>query len=929
MPGDTARILVKSPFNSAQALITYEKSGVMHQEARMLEGFAPEISVPITDRHIPNFYVSVVLVKGRVSTPKEWGEGRPRVKVGYITIPVAADSKALKVEITADKKTYAPGDDVSVTVKALDAAGKPVTGEMALMAVDQGSLMLTGFVTPNAFSTFYAEAGLGVTTTDSRIHLIGRRSYGVKGEPEGGGGGDDAQRLRSKFLAVAYWNPSVVTDANGVAKVTFKLPDNLTTFRIMAVAATADQFGSGEQEIITKKPFMLRANLPYFVGLGDKAKLSVVVHNYTDAALAGTITAKAEGSECSPQDEGASTSPSPRLPRQGGGEAAAPLRVPCTSGHSAGNYPIELTSDTEKKFKIAAQGKEEIFFDVNAKALGTAKLSFEAKADGVSDGLQLPLDIKLARPTEVFTSYGETSATGSELVDKLEEVYADVGGLDITLSSTALVGLTDAALYLVKYPYECTEQKISRAFGAMTYIAIAEAYDLKGEKLDAYKAKVQDVLGALADAQDWDGGLKLWSGMKPDIYLTAYGVVFMKKAQELGYDVDTEVFAKAKKRLHDILRLNAQQMVMGEDYARDMKAYILYALALSGEPEAGYTEQLYAVRDKLSPAARAQLAIAQKLSGGIPAQMDDFVRYANNHMVLTAAEAHFEMPLGLVYQGFTSSTYVDAYVLAALGKIAPDHPLLAKMARYLMGSAKKGFWTSTHTTAAVLTTLYDYLSTHEKDVPDFTAIVKLGDREVEKTEFKGRTGRVENASVPIKDLMALAKPTDLTFTKDGAGLLYYTTRLTYAPSMLPLPPREEGFTVFKSLLPFDGDKAATEFKRGDIVKVKLEFVLPATRRYIALQDGLPAGFEAVNFSLKTAQQHLAADLKSGFSIDHMEFYGDKIVIFADELPAGAYTFEYVAKAATKGSFALPPAQIEEMYHPEVFGRSMTGSVTIK
>jgi len=195
--------------------------------------------------------------------------------------------------------------------------------------------------------------------------------------------------------------------------------------------------------------------------------------------------------------------------------------------------------------------------------------------------------------------------------------------------------------------------------------------------------------------------------------------------------------------------------------------------------------------------------------------------------------------------------------------------------------------------------------------------------------FTGRTAKEENASVPISEISNLKEPTDLVFEKIGTGRLYYRSRLTYASTESPMPPLEEGFTINKTYEQFDKDKKGDNFQRGDIVRVHLEFVLPSARRYIVIHDYLPAGLEAINFSLYTAQRQLKADMNNKYYFNHLEIYGDKVLIFANYLPAGAYQFDYLAKVSTKGDFAVPPVKIEEMYNPEVFGRSMSGRMEIR
>ena len=321
--------------------------------------------------------------------------------------------------------------------------------------------------------------------------------------------------------------------------------------------------------------------------------------------------------------------------------------------------------------------------------------------------------------------------------------------------------------------------------------------------------------------------------------------------------------------------------------------------------------------------------IAIALNGGTKDQIKDFTQFINNHLAITAAEAHIEINKGQGEWQLQSSKYTDAYILLAMMATSSDYPLLPKMARYLLNNSKKGYWDSTHTTAAVLNALFKYIKVNEKEVPDFTATVMLGKNQLLSHDFKGRTSEKAEKNLPITDLMNLTGPTELVFNKLGDGRLYYRTRLTYASTITPLPPLEEGFTIFKKLAHYDKSKNGEPFRRGDIVRVQLDFVLPASRNYIVINDGLPAGLEAINFSLKTAKQHLKVDDAKGIRIDHIEIYGNKVLVFSDYLPAGSYQFEYLASASTKGTFTIPPAQIEEMYHPETFGRTMTSTIEIE
>lgn len=888
-PGDTARIMIESPFDACRALVTYERDGVMSQEVVQLEGYTPTLAVPIIEKMVPNVYVSVVLVKGRVSqelSEEERDEGRPRVKVGYINLSVNAVSKRLGVAVKTDKKEASPGDEVEVTVDVTEHSGKAAVAEVAIMAVDTGSLMLTGYKLPDPYNTFYDDKELGVTTSDSRINLIGRRSYGVKGETPASGGGM-AEEFRRLFLPVAYWNPSAKTDEKGRVVVKFRLPDNLTTFRIMAVAVTADKFGSGEAEVIVRKSFMLRANLPHFVSPGDAFDASVIIDNYTSKEVSGAVSIRVEG--------------------------------------------LTLVGNDKEAFKIPPDAKQEVFFRLKAEKAGKAVLGFSAETDSGADALELPLDVRLTVPKEVFASYGETETEAMEIIEVPAEIYPDVGGLEIGIASTALTGLEDGALHLTRYPYECLEQRISKAIGMIMYGNIMDALGKENESAEKYKEYISLLLKEMYRYQGWSGGFGFWESQQrePNPYVSIYAVYFMTVAKENGYELDQEVYNKAISYLKDILRWDAKERGYEPWFLNSLKAYALYALALSGNPEKSYHEIIYNTRDSMSPSARAQLMIAIKDGGGIPAQFDDFVRYVSSNLDITPNEAGFREN-DVDYFWYRTNVYTNAYVLKALMKIDPSFPHLAGIAKRLLYSARDGHWESTHVTAAVLTALYDYMRTREPDA-DFFAEAVLGEEKLMTGKFEKGGAKEISKTVSIGDMPQGFGQTPLVFKKDGKGVLYYRARLSYAPSTRPLPHIEEGFTINKKMSLYGKGGESSVFKRGDIVEVRLDFVAPGRRHYVVVSDGLPAGLEPINFTLETARSHLVLGMDGSSSpyVNHVEISGDKVLIFADYLPEGVYSFTYLAKAATRGEFFVPPVYIEEMYYPEVFGRSLSGSIEIK
>src|SRR6185503_16419426 len=254
-PGDSARIMIQSPWEHATALLTTEREGVRSRRQFELTSTQQYVTVPISEDDIPNLFVSVVVVKVRNKddTPDDCSDpGKPSFRLGYTELKVENASKRLTVGVTANKTEYRPANAAHIDLDVKDAAGKPASAEVTLWAVDYGVLSLTAFRTPDVLRSVYVEKSLQVTNTDNRQRLISRRAVVPKGEDEGGGGGNESgmdSSLRKDFRVLAFWLGSVTTDSAGHATIDVTLPESLTTYRIMAVAADkVSRFGSGESE---------------------------------------------------------------------------------------------------------------------------------------------------------------------------------------------------------------------------------------------------------------------------------------------------------------------------------------------------------------------------------------------------------------------------------------------------------------------------------------------------------------------------------------------------------------------------------------------------------------------------------------------------------------------------------------------------------
>ncbi|HWW60191.1 MAG TPA: alpha-2-macroglobulin family protein, partial [Thermoanaerobaculia bacterium] len=428
-PGETARVMIKSPWEKATALVTTEREGVRTWKQFELTSTQQTISVPIAEKDIPNVFVSVLLLKGR--TQKDPGKdgsdpGKPAFRLGYIELKVIDAPKRLKVDVKANREEFRPATKAKIDVDVHDINGKPSQSEVTLWAVDYGVLSLTAYQTPDVLETIYLDKLLQVVNEDSRQRIVSRRVLTPKGAGDGGGGGSDAGPgvMRKDFRVLAFWLGSLTTDAKGHLTTEVKLPESLTTYRIMAVAGDKQsRFGWAQNEIRINKPVMITAAFPRFLSIGDKALFGGVVRNQLTTKGSATVTIK---------------SLDPNVLEFGPAAETQTVDVP-------------------------AGGSVEVRWNAIAKAAGSARVQMRVAMGNENDAFEDTIPVRLFITPETVAAYGEAKPRAEEKVDIPTDVAPGFGGLRVDLSSTAMVGLNEGAQYLVTYPYGCAEQRGSAA----------------------------------------------------------------------------------------------------------------------------------------------------------------------------------------------------------------------------------------------------------------------------------------------------------------------------------------------------------------------------------------------------------------------------------------------------------------------------------
>lgn len=913
-PGDTARILVKSPWEGATALLTVEREGIRSHKTFNLSSTQETVEVPVTENDLPNLYVSVLLIKGRSSTQIEKDgsdPGKPAFRLGYTQIKVDNGLKHLSVEIKSNKDEYRPAEDARITVTLKDRAGKPVVGEVTLWAVDYGVLSLTGYKTPDVIDQIFVQKNLQVLTSDSRQRLVSRRVITPKGEDAGGGGGYDegpGNAVRKDFRVLAFWVGSGVTDAQGRLEVTQKLPESLTTFRVMAVAHDkANRFGSGEREIRVSKPVQLRPAFPRFLTLGDKANFGGVVQSLL----------------------------------KNSGKALVTIR-------SLDPSVLEIVGEATRAVEVTAGGAAEARFGVAANSVGEAGVVMSVKLLGEEDAFEAPLPVRVMHTPETTAAYGTAAPSAEEKLALPAGIVPEVGGLHIELASTAMVGLGEGARYLVDYPYGCAEQKSSAALALMLTADLGEAFTLPGFETKELSAKVAETLEELEAFQCEDGGFAFWKGdcRSASPYLTSNVLHVMQRAKKLEYKVSESVMARGLSYLEEQLGAARSRGAAFESAETAWQAFAAKVLAEGGRTADSHITRLYAKRDRMPVFALCYLWDAMAASGESGRRFEEMRRRVSNAILPEGGSAHVEDMVDPYLSWFWSShTRSTAIALGSLVRNGGDRTTIGAIVRWLMSARKGGRWGNTQENSWAMESLVDYYRKYEADVPDFDAGVLLGSQVIMSGSFEGRGTEAQVKDIPVGKLppaVTSAEGMPLRFEQEAGavGTLHYGARMTYARTDPLMTPLDAGFVVDRSYAPLGGGGVATTFKAGDLVAVTLTLALPKERRHVAVRDPIPAGFEAVESWFATTRRDLTAQMeednedgtwwerwmRGGF--DHVERHDDRVLLFATRLSEGTHTFRYVCRATTSGEFRVAPATAEEMYEPEVFGRTADAVIKI-
>ncbi len=877
--GDTARLVAQANLKNPMALITIERDGIIDAKVKRLASATEGVEIPIQDAWAPNVFASVALVSGRSG---DGDKNRPQFKMGIVELKVASEHKQLDVAVTLDNATVRPGDKVTGKIKVTH-AGTPVKAEVSLSAADEGVLQLISYVTPNPMKTFYASYGLGVDagTNWNRVARLADPESGDPDEGGDGGSGGDGQRVRSKFVSSAYWAPMLLTDDAGEIAFTFTAPDNLTAFRLMAVAADiGDQFGAGEQRLTVNKPLMAAPALPRFLRPGDAASVGVIVHNRTDVAGTAIVTAKSMGAT--------------------------------------------LTS-TRQTVQVPANGQARVRFAAKAAESASATFEFSVAMGTESDAVRVTLPVGRPRIFDNRMLAEKTLAaaeTWTGTIGAKDDVLKKESYLQITVDKSGVGELAPSLRALVEYPYGCLEQTMSRFIPLVAARDLANTLDdpsLKGTQASRF---IRVGTAKVIRHQQADGLFSLWPQSQTYPHLAAYALWGLTVAEKAGEKVPADVFDRGIAALSAWANQSGTLKPDGEGATMAMAAYVM---AMRGKPDASLNARLYALRTGLPKWGQAFLLRALYLGKADKAQIDEMEKVIASNIKITDGKAIVRESFpGEEYEMYmTSDVRATAMTLAALLEVNPKSELIGPLVQGLKSERTKvGTWVSTQENLWSLVALAEY--GRRGATGTTTTTVTVGGKRVMKQKITG--AQVTSVKVPL----ANTSGDDISVTTDNGGVIsvrVVEARVDVGAAM------SNGFTITRKYTDQNGVEK-TAFKAGELVKVELSITADKSRKWVAMVDPIPAGFEILNPKLASGAGGTATPTNTrgawwnSMTWDHQEMRDDRMMWFADEMNAGNYVLSYQARATIDGTFGVLPATIEAMYFPDVRGRTGMMTVTI-
>lgn len=864
--GDTAAFNVIAP-SPGIAWVTVETDRVLYSETVKIPGNATRIRIPVRPEFLPNAFVSVYLLR------PGGGKDLPGEMFGFAPFRATDPSRDLALRPATAKTDYEPRETVRGSVTVTN-AGKPVAAaEVTVYAVDDSILELGGWKLPAFEGNFFPENTFSVVTYPALRGLVSGfapESLAQKGYIVGGGGDEEfgkAKFTRTNFKPLVFWCPALLTDADGRVAFECQAPDNLTRFRVIALAQTAaSQFGAASETFTVSKNLLIEPALPRFLRVGDEIDLRAV----TRQRIAET----------------------------------EPLAVRCTTG-------LDLQSTDSMDVRAAKNAPAVVRFAAKVPAgISDAKVRFDVVSQrdkSVSDSVEITIPVLPRTITVNESKAGTWAGNDFPVTENMPPAWDGASGtFDLTLSTspwlTKLMGIPS----VLDYPHGCLEQKSSRI---LVYTAMADLLkwlpaDSKRDEI--YRGTILESLKEFEASLLPDGLLPYWPmGTTGNAFVTIQCARAVALAQEAGMDVPPRLAEGLPVTLNKIV---ARSIVTSPT----LRAFALATLAgiEPGPKLVAAANEIYLERDKLTNDGRAILALALNSLNSAPDKQLALVR-----SLPKSFEDRMFDPVT-----FSSSTRTATLCLLARFVVDPgadSGAIRARLEKMMESpqslSTQENLWLLLAARALIKSQPTPPIAKSAAPKPDAVSPNKSA------AEWSGRLlakaggmaigglGQSAKGSYVLAAHRALS-PDETSPVQNGIRLDRIVRNLT--------DPARTG-------------SPESPFRLGDEILISYRFQLAQAQSFLALEDALPAGLEVINPNLALFGKLYAPDQAAGAAmLSHSQMHDSRTDLYFDSVDPGLSSYAVLARATAAGSFAWPAAQISPMYDSRFNARTAPSTCSV-
>lgn len=897
LPGEKAKLHIKAPF-PGKVLLTIDQEKVLSHQTLMVKESAATVTIPVKNTYSPNVYLSAMLIRSTTSLNKH-ASARA---FGIVPLKLDAEPHKVQVEIDAPKQTR-PHREVEVKFR-VRGGNKSKPYRVSIAAVDEGILQLTETQTPEPHAHFYQQRRLETSANEFYTSIMKSDHFPIKpiesladlmnliSPVEQSGAAYAASMIRGygnissviRVKPVSLWSGLTTTDANGHGNVRFKIPQFNGTLRIIAVAFSGADYGSGTDQIQVRDPVVLTPTFPRFLSGGDQIRVPVSIFNGT--ADTGDFKVKLQ--------------------------ATGPVQL--LAENSSMNHVVVAASDSlEKQIEIAAGKEGQLFFDVIAHdAVGIAAFNLSASGNG-EDGQYAPVRLPLRSAAPPVTKTGQGIVREDEPADFIfpSNLRADTSEFMLTVSPLPTVRFASGLRYLVQYPHGCLEQTTSRVF-TLLYLSdlakIVEPALAEEGKIDEYVAagiaKLEDMLLPEHHFAYWPGrsNVNNWSSI--------YASHFLVEARKAGYKVSDTVYnrmleglRRQAKRGGNINKPNAKS----DRYSLSQAVYACYVLSAAGQPEKPVMHYLNNNRlSELNDYSQFQLAGAFALSGDMK-------------MALSMLPESIDMDKkGRRDTGrnFDSPIRAQAIMLDVLIEVMGDHPAILELVESLTDAAsKKQRWGTTQENAFAFLALGKYLKKQPQQ--KFTGTIMrngahLANFDSTGTQHIGSDWDGERIELKIK----------------GKGTCYYYWEAFGISRDSYIEEYGHELQVSRRYLTADGTRVKNVFQQGELIIAEINVkALTSDLQNVVVIDMLPAGFEIENPRL-VSRADAPWGKQQSFKPDYMDIRDDRLILYGTFRYQQEQKFYYPLRVVTQGAFTVPPISAEAMYDPSKSAVASSGTIQV-